>query len=498
MISGAVGPGDHEQRKSSLWLVSILGGAPRRLRGDAVRASVSPDDSLVVYMSRDGIWLADADGGNPREFISKKDWEEIGSPRWSPDGKRVVYRRLAPTGDGMVQTIESRALDENTSIVLVREENPPRLKEGLIWMRDFLMLEDRLIYSRVEPAPRSRDENLWEIAVVLDTGRPAGEPRRLTDWVDFTPWDLSASADGSQLALLNNESQADVYVGELGDGGRSLEGTRRLTLDDRDDVPACWTPDGRVVIASNRYGNLDLLAQGLDRREPRDLVRGAGDQAWAVPTPDGEALLYWESEEGRTGPNVPQRLLRVPVGGGPTELVLETQGRAQVHCATAPGGPCVLIEDRIADGVSIISRLDPVAGKTEELWRFDRNPGLNPIASLSPDGGRFAVVGHTKEQRSIRLRDAFTGEILREIEMEGMLGASLVGVAWRPDGDGFYVISDFPRGMAMLHVDLRGKPQVLFEDPTGFLLLAIPSPDGRYLAFGKVTVSSNAWMIEQF
>ena len=89
MISGAVGPGDHEAETSSIWLVSILGGAPRRLRGDAVRAKLSPDDSLVAYMSQGGIWLADASGENPREFIGAGDWEFLGSPDWSSVGNRV-------------------------------------------------------------------------------------------------------------------------------------------------------------------------------------------------------------------------------------------------------------------------------------------------------------------------------------------------------------------------------------------------------------------------
>ena len=121
LISGAVGPGDHELDKSSLWLVSILGGAPRRLRGEVHQATLSPDDSLVVYMSRRGIWLAEADGENPREFIGPVDRESLGSPAWSSDGKRVIYRRV----DWLERsrTIESRDLNKETSAVLVREEN---------------------------------------------------------------------------------------------------------------------------------------------------------------------------------------------------------------------------------------------------------------------------------------------------------------------------------------------------------------------------------------
>ena len=500
MISGAVGPGDHEQETSSIWLVSILGGAPRRLRGNAVRAMLSPDDSLVAYMSEEGIWLADADGENPREFIGAGDWESLGSPEWSSDGKRVVYRRLA-LAEGLT-TIESRGLDEETSIVLVRDENltARKLDDGLIYAKDFLMLGDRLVYAMDEPAPRSRDQNLWEIAIDPRSGEPRGEPRRLTDWVGFNIGGLSVTADGSQLAFANSRGQTDVYIGELGDGGRSLGNPRRLTLDDRDDRPSCWTPDGRaVVFQSDRYGNEDLLVQGLDQRNAQDLLLGKGDQSDPHLTPDGTSFLYWESEGGKSGPNHPRRLLRIPVGGGPTEFVLEAQGWAAVDCATTPDGPCLLFELRLAESIATISRLDPVAGKGEELSRIDVDPTVTPPRSaLSPDGSRFAMVGHTKDAQSIRLLDALTGEVVRDIDVDRLPGVDFSDVEWSPDGSGLYLVGDSPRGVALVRVDLQGEAHVLHEDQTGDFFSVKPSPDGRHLAFGKKAWDSNAWMIEKF
>ena len=280
----------------------------------------------MAYLSgHDSIMLADADGENPREFIEREDWQFVGSPIWSPDGKRVVYRRVAPGQN--TTTIESRGLDEATSTVLVRDDSRPDY--ALIWLRDLLMLDDRLVYAKDEPAPRNRDQNLWEIDIDPLSGKPTGEPRRLTDWVGFRIVGLSATVDGSQIVFSKNDTQSDVYVGELGDGGRKLDDPRRLTLDDRDDSPWCWTPDGRaVVFESDRSGNADLFVQELGQRDARDLATGEGDQTAASPTPDGSSFLYWESPEGADGPADPRRLLRVPVGGGPTELVLEVAGWA--------------------------------------------------------------------------------------------------------------------------------------------------------------------------
>ena len=500
MISGAVGPGDHTAETSSIWLVSILGGAPRRLRGGAARANLSPDDSLVAYMDGWGdIWLADADGENPRELIQAGDWEFLGSPGWSSDGKRIVYRRLARSERGPVTSIESHGLDEETSTVLVPAKNFKFENNGPAYQKDFLMLDDRLVYAMNEPAPRNRDQNLWEIAIEPVSGKTTGEPRRLTDWVGFNIADLSITADGKRLAFSNNTSQTDVYVGELGDGGRSLDNIRRLTLDDRDDSPSCWTPDSRaVVFRSDRNGSDDLLVQNLDQRNAHDLVVGAGDQSDSQLTPDGSAFLYWELQKDASGRNRPPRLLRIPVGGGPTELVLEAQAGAAFHCATTPDGPCLLFEVLFDERMAALSRLDPVTGKGEELWRIDVDPGVFPKSALSPDGSRFAIVAHTKKDRSIRLVDALTGEVVRDIDVVGMPEASFWEVEWSPDGNGLYLVADDPRGVALVRVDLHGEAHVLHEDQTGFFYSIKASPDGRHLAFEKSTVESNAWMIEEF
>jgi Tol biopolymer transport system component len=492
LISGAVGPGEHESETSSIWLVSILGSAPRRLRGEAHRAMLSPNDSLVAYMSKNGIWLADADGENPREFIGAKVSEFVGSPQWSPDGKRVVYRRSAEA----VTTIESRGLDDEISTVLVRKN----LKVGeqrRLFAKDFLMLDDRLVYAMNEPSPRNRDWNLWEITIDLRSGKPKGEPRRLTDLVGFNIASLSVTADGSQLAFENRRGQTDVYVGELDDGGRSLHNARRLTLDDRRDRPSCWTPDGRaVVFQSDRYGTKDILVQGLDEQDAQDLVRGAGDQSDPHLTPDGKSFLYWESGDDASGS---KQLLRIPVGGGPTELVLEAQRWGMFDCATTPDGPCLLLEVRFEEGIATLSGLDPVAGKGEEFLRIEITAGTNNRrAALSPDGSQFAVIGHTENDRSIRLENALTGDVMRDIEVDGVPGMGFKDLEWSPDGSGFYIVAASPRGEALLRVDLQGEAHVLYEEQTGDLYAVRPSPDGRHLAFGKMTHEANVWMIEKF
>jgi hypothetical protein len=50
----------------------------------------------------------------------------------------------------------------------------------------------------------------------------------------------------------------------------------------------------------------------------------------------------------------------------------------------------------------------------------------------------------------------------------------------------------------LLHVDLRGNPQVLWEGSGSGQTVAIPSRDGRRLAISNWTTDGNIWMMENF
>jgi eukaryotic-like serine/threonine-protein kinase len=70
----------------------------------------SPDGQRVVFASsRSGdmeIWIAEADGSNPTQLTrAPGTWQ--GSPRWSPDGRRISFDRQGEDGHWDVWTIEA-------------------------------------------------------------------------------------------------------------------------------------------------------------------------------------------------------------------------------------------------------------------------------------------------------------------------------------------------------------------------------------------------------
>jgi hypothetical protein len=71
---------------------------------------------------------------------------------------------------------------------------------------------------------------------------------------------------------------------------------------------------------------------------------------------------------------------------------------------------------------------------------------------------------------------------------------NLSGVVWAADGRGWYVaVRGTTRGL-LLYVDLEGRIlSNLMESMS--TMFAVPSPDGRRVAFMDWTVTANVWQV---
>jgi Tol biopolymer transport system component len=136
---------------SSLWVISMLGGAPREIREGALAWSVSPDGSLIAFTStifESDIWLMAVNGEEPRKIVTADELESLVGVVWSPDSRRIAYKRLRWGPAGAQCSIESRDLKGGQPAVALSD---PKLATEF---GDFWWLADgRLIYSLGEAAP---------------------------------------------------------------------------------------------------------------------------------------------------------------------------------------------------------------------------------------------------------------------------------------------------------------------------------------------------------
>lgn len=476
--------------KRSLWSIPVLGGPPRALHDDGFGPSVSPDGTQVAFLKgtkmRQQVWVMDADGAAPRKLVGEGG-DFFGGLAWSPDGAHLAYvRGRFINAYGVKGGIEVVDLAQTRVRSLL---SPLGLDAPLVWTSD-----GRLIYVVTEPPPHQTDANLWSVRM-NSRGEMDGSPARLTAQGGLV-FEISASSDGKRLAYLRGVPQPDVYVADV-DGASHLGEPQRLTLDDHEDFPYDWTPDGKAVIfISNRTGTFNIYKQTIDQNVPELLVSGKDTVSIPRLNVDGTQILYLVYPPlGETRATIP--LMRVPLAGGPPELVLETKGLSNHQCARGVSAVCVYSD--VDPGQVTFFTFDPFKGKGAQVYQIkDELPGLYDW-SLSPDGRMLAVAkgkwGETEESPRIRLVTLKDGAE-RWLDLKGIPGLSTLD--WAADGKSLWAATSGDEGNALLNIDLRGGVREVWRPKKMNAGWAIPSRDGRHVALRVGSASANVGMLENF
>ena len=480
------------QSKPSLWSLSVLGGPAHKLMDDLEQGAVSPDGKQIAFTrgdyDRQELWLMDADGDHPRRLIDAEGGD-YGSVIWSRDGRRVVYLRYVfkPTMDSGEVSIEACDPASGQTEVILRN---PRLWNALVWTPD-----DRVIYSLQEPPPNRSDSNLWAQKIDVHTYKPVGEPVRLTSGPDEKAR-INLSADGKHLSFLRLAYSPQVYVAEVRDTDGHLGKPQRLSLDELRNYPYDWTPDGKsVLFVSDRNGSLHLFKQALDQPAPELLVGRDENVIVARLGPQGKSILFLLTAP----PNDPSgklRLMRIPLAGGLPEPVLAETGINNLQCARRDSNVCIFSQystDRLA-----FYTFDSQTGRRSLLKVIPESEWFIENWSLSPDGSLLALAKKHRGATMATIRIfGVEGSNEHTLSLDGWFGISFMD--WAADGKSLWVNASSAAGTpTLLNVKLSGKVTPSLEETEMQLGWAIPSPDGRHVAFWRSEQSSNVWLLEGF
>jgi Serine/threonine protein kinase len=477
------------KNKSGLFTLSILGGNPREVSEEGWSASVSPDGTQIVFLkaaaygnSGQEMWLTRADGGGQKKLLSVSETELLDSPVWSPDGRSIAYLKSRVVAFTSVTSIEIFHPDNGTTATVISDF---RLGVGLRWLPD-----GRMLYSLTESTSNQPDTNLFASRLNFRTARFEGQPARITSG-EGTVIQPSVTADGKKVAFNRINSQTDVYVSEFSAKAARLSTPRRLTLDDANDLPFDWTPDGKAVLfASDRSGKFNVFRQRMDETSAEMLVLGPENITLCRLSPDGTRILYMVLGPGDSSSAV-ARLMRAPANGGPPQTIIEAPAINNFSCSRAPAVSCAYSQQRPDEFV--LWTFDPVDGNPHELTRFQKQSGIWNWG-LSPDGTTIAL---TKASDSRIRLISLVGQPNRELSLKNW--NNFTSLDWAADSKGLFLTSNSTGWTSsLLYADLEGNAQELWRVKSAMPSWAIPSRNGKYVAIPAPTTASNVWMAQGF
>tara|TARA_R110000751_G_scaffold2632_2_gene13978 strand:+ start:12218 stop:14302 length:2085 start_codon:yes stop_codon:yes gene_type:complete len=316
----------------------------------ATDPQISPDGKTVAYVRHSmdrmtdkdtgHIWILDLSDGSNRPLVTGG--AGASSPRWSPDGSRMVYS----TATGGKPEVRVLYLDSGRSFPLaqflegpseatwspdgkhvafsmfVKGESPsfakaPTPPEGATWNAGVKVIDD--LTFRFDGAGYLEDGATQVFVLPVD----GGTPRQVT----FGEADMGGPAwlDNDTLLVSGNAAEdrdmdpieSEIYAVELSD----LSVTPLTSRDGPDFDPAV-SPDGKTIAYRGfddktlSYQQADLYLMNADGTNARalaaDFPGDIGQTEWA---PDGKSLLVLSEDHGMLS------LFRVDLKGKVTQVV---------------------------------------------------------------------------------------------------------------------------------------------------------------------------------
>ncbi|MBV9210174.1 MAG: protein kinase, partial [Acidobacteria bacterium] len=368
---------DQTNPQGALYQVPVLGGTPKKLLVDLRSPpTLSPDGkqlAFVRYFPQQGetaLIVAQADGTGERKVASRvgADWFSDGGASWSPDGKLIACGIGGTTG-GYHMTVGVVAV-EGAGEVEVKALTKERwqLVDRVAWFGDGSGL---ILSAKDQPFAPSQ---IWQLSY------PEGVARRITtDLGNYGSVSLGITADAASIITVQADRVSNIWIAPAEDAAaRARQLTSRGNIYDGQ-AGISWTPDGKIVYASNASGNSDLWMMNADGTGQKQLTDDARFDGWPVVTPDGRYIVFTSDRTGTLN------IWRIKTDGSEPRRL--SGGKIDDHPSCSPDGRWIVYESLGDSGFPTLWKVSIEGGQAVQVtdkW------ASRPV--ISPDGREIAFI----------------------------------------------------------------------------------------------------------
>lgn len=242
-----------------------------------------PNGDLSVIEDRDLFAISVADGGIQRIATGSP---SDGNPRWSPDGRQIVFARSETYSAGAVPdlyVINADGTDErNLTNTPEYDENWPA------WSPD----GTQILFSSDRPNPDVPGRVVAELATEKDLYVMDADGSNLTRLTSDPGYEVHGvwSLDGKWIAFIHRES----LLGQARLALMHPDGSnRRVLVEVGQPYGPTWSPDGSKIAFWDNGGD-DLWMVNSNGRNPHPVTSGVYP-SWS---PDGRWIAFTSNRDG--------------------------------------------------------------------------------------------------------------------------------------------------------------------------------------------------------
>jgi Tol biopolymer transport system component/DNA-binding winged helix-turn-helix (wHTH) protein len=451
-----------------LYQIPVLGGAPKHvMSGVDSPVTFSPDGQSLAFV-RDcpasgerSLITVRLNGSDERKLLTRKRPQALSleGPSWSPDGTVIacgaysMARFESPAQVLAVSVIDGSARQIGNQAWTVIGQ--------VAWLGD----GSGVVFVAWRLATASYGDPLWLLTY------PKGEARQLTG--NMTTYaSVSVSADSGSLVMNRRDRVSRLWVVPASGTGFDVSRATQLQYGFGDSFSdkfgLDWTPDGRLIYASQASGNLDIWVNATNNQQPRQLTREALADMDPTVSADGRYIVFMSTRSGHGN------IWRMNIdGSNPIQL---TQARGDSFPSLSPDGRWVIYSSW--------------NGGQQTLWKTSIDGGepvqltqkwtSRPI--VSPDGKWIACFYQDEKGNGNRVALLpFAGGELRVIEE--MAYPEFLLVRWSPDSHAltYIVTHDGVSNIWSQSID-GSQPRQLTRFTTDRIFRYAWSRDGKRLA----------------
>lgn len=440
-----------------LFSVPVTGGVPVKItEGSQGWISISPDDKQISFVRYDGftstsnhLMMIDVDGQNERVIKTSESPNVFWANEFSPDGKKLaaVYGHSKNSAKMInlveidLETGEQRRLTSRSFFNI----------KSLAWLPD----QSGLLFSGHETIGTAT--NIWQ----LDYQSGRAEP--LTkDSIYYGQLTLDKTAE--KLVATTIDADFRLFVSDVANPNNV-----RDLIKARDGL--AFTPDGKIVYASDLAGSEDIWLMDADGDNQRQLTNESSLESDPLVSPDNRFIFFASNRTGE------RQIWRMNLDGSNQLRITRKEGGFPRFITS--DGKWLYFQSAFSKMVMKVS-----TSGGDEAPVFDEKTGY--YCAFSPDGSKMAYLYQDLETKEFVMA-------VRSLENQSIVSRYLIQpketvplyLKWMADGKSVgYIINDGKGKNALWIQKLDEASPKLEYDLGGEEIMEFQfSPDGRTFAF---------------